>query len=268
MESSSPISVTVFGKIPTYGDFVQINCGGPIWQTFDRWFQNGVIGLRRELGAEFKPAMAASSPFNFLFTVRDAGGVVAGVVHPSRDSVGRFTFLIVASVNQIRPDLTLMAHMPAQLRAFYRDASSLASTAADGQLTTEDLGDRALRLPHALEPAQRLEDAQSRNWAISNQLSEMLRGLRPDQIARFKLAFRLPLVDADLEASIGSWMSLCLSMVGDPDETSPCVFWSNQSDGAVSAILAISEPSPNILLSVTGQSSDIEEIMDLTESSS
>ena len=124
-----------------------------------------------------------------------------------------------------------------------------------------------MRMSHDLKPAHGFHDVEDQGGTISNQLGEMLRRLRPDQIERFRLAFRLPLAGADLEASISGWISLCLSMVSAPDEASPCVFWTDQTDGAATAILAISEPSPNILLSVTGQSSDIDEIMDLAETS-
>jgi len=211
--------------------------------------------------------MGASTPFNFLFTAREVGGVISGVVYPSRDRVGRFSFLIVATVKPIGPNPTMMAHLPAQLRPFYRDASSLASAAVGGRFTKEDLAEQAVRLSNSLDPALGLDRAADPIRADSGELTEMLGHLRPDQIARFKLAFRLPLVETDLEGSIGDWMSLCLSMVGAPDETNPCAFWANQPNGSSTVILSISEPSPNILLSVTAQSSDLDEVMDLTEES-
>lgn len=266
MESLTSTRVTIFGKIPTYGDYLQMNCGGSVWHAFDKWFQSGVAGLRRELGAEFKPVMGASTPFHFLFTARDAGGVISGVVYPSSDRVGRFSFLIVATVRPIGANPSTIAHLPAQLRAFYRDASLLASDAVGGRLTKEDVAEQAVRLPNSLDPALGFDGAADPGRAVSSELTEMLGGLRPDQIARFKLAFRLPLVETDLEGSIGDWLRLCVSMVGAPDETSPCAFWVNQASGSATVILSISEPSPNILLSVTAQSVDLDEVMDLAES--
>ncbi len=77
------IGIGVFGKIPSYPEFVRIGSVGPTDKAFERWLQMANDQLAR---ADVK---LSSTPLGFAFRDEKAESLLIGVVVGSRDKVGR-----------------------------------------------------------------------------------------------------------------------------------------------------------------------------------
>jgi type VI secretion system protein ImpM len=77
------MNVGVFGKIPSYGDFVAMGTGTPVGRAFERWLQLSTDRLHQD---GLRPP---EGPIGFCF--RDPAGDTAllGVLVDSQDTVGR-----------------------------------------------------------------------------------------------------------------------------------------------------------------------------------
>ncbi|MCA9704769.1 MAG: type VI secretion system-associated protein TagF [Myxococcales bacterium] len=75
--------VGLFGKVPSFGDFVSVGTGTPGYQTFVRWLEgcNDVLVERgHELGKD---------PLGFMFRIDETDSLLVGMLVGSIDSVGR-----------------------------------------------------------------------------------------------------------------------------------------------------------------------------------
>jgi type VI secretion system protein ImpM len=77
------IGIGIFGKIPSYPEFVRIGSAGPTDKAFERWLQMANDQLAR---ADVK---LSSTPIGFAFRDEKADSLLIGVIVGSRDKVGR-----------------------------------------------------------------------------------------------------------------------------------------------------------------------------------
>lgn len=77
------VAVGMFGKVPTFGDFISVGGGTPGYRKFERWLQdsNDVIVER---GQALRP-----QPLGFLIRHEDTRSLLVGILVGSVDSVGR-----------------------------------------------------------------------------------------------------------------------------------------------------------------------------------
>ena len=218
------------------------------------------------MGADFKPLLRASSAFYFLFSVRESRGLITGVVYPSADSQGRFSFLIIALSSPLEEGSAHVIRAVKSARAFYRAASNLASTAVHERLSREEFIDLALELPGMIDHVSDDEARTFHDPGIMHELRNVLGELRTEQIARIKLAFRLPIDHGNPDRSVVDWIGTCLSMI-EAGESSPCAFWKedSQATSGPSVVLSVSEPPPSVLLSVMDYTYDLDEVMNLAD---
>ena len=77
------MGVMVFGKLPTYGDFVVRGMSADDRALLDQWLSNGMIEARAVLGDSFEDRYDRAPPWRF------AAGDSGGVLVPSVDRAGR-----------------------------------------------------------------------------------------------------------------------------------------------------------------------------------
>jgi serine/threonine-protein phosphatase Stp1 len=88
----------VYGKLPSYGDFVRRELPASFVNPWDAWLQAGLAGAREALGLSFEAMWAAAPAWRFRLPAGACGPApVAGVMVVSRDSVGRSFPLTVAA---------------------------------------------------------------------------------------------------------------------------------------------------------------------------
>lgn len=74
-------SVGMFGKVPTFGDFVSLGTGTPGYRQFERWLQDSNDTIV-ERGQELQP-------LGFMIRHEDTRSLLVGILVGSVDSVGR-----------------------------------------------------------------------------------------------------------------------------------------------------------------------------------
>ena len=92
---NSPPSVAAFGKLPWAGDFLQAG-RQPVGQVLREWVEQGVAAAA-DRGERWRTAFDAGAQKAFLLPSGDT--VLAGVIAPSRDEVGRrFPFVVTTAI--------------------------------------------------------------------------------------------------------------------------------------------------------------------------
>jgi type VI secretion system protein ImpM len=84
-----------YGKLPTLGDFASRRLDGEFIEPWDRWLGEGLAAQREQLGAGWLDAYLGSPVWRFLLMPGvlpgpGSAGVLAGVLMPSVDKVGRY----------------------------------------------------------------------------------------------------------------------------------------------------------------------------------
>jgi serine/threonine protein phosphatase Stp1 len=89
----------IYGKLPSYGDFVLRELPRDFVQPWDQWLQAGILEARRALGDDFANVWATARVWRFRLPAGACGDkAVAGVLLPSQDMVGRPFPLTLAAV--------------------------------------------------------------------------------------------------------------------------------------------------------------------------
>ncbi len=76
-------SVGMFGKMPSFGDFVSMGSGSPLHRGFERWLEdsNDVLATRRQ--------ELSKNPLGLMIRGEDSADLLVGILVGSCDSVGR-----------------------------------------------------------------------------------------------------------------------------------------------------------------------------------
>lgn len=89
----------LFGKLPSYGDFVRRELPQSFVQPWDEWLQASLGAAREALGADFAAAWAAAPAWRFHLPAGVCGPTtVVGVMLTSEDLVGRHFPLTLAAL--------------------------------------------------------------------------------------------------------------------------------------------------------------------------
>ncbi|MFT8247010.1 type VI secretion system-associated protein TagF [Roseomonas sp. BN140053] len=120
-----------FGKMPAHGDFVRRNLPASFVGPWDEWLQSGIAAAREELGENWAAAWEGAPAWRFALPAGACGPEpVAGLLLPSRDTVGRLFPLTLAAVPAaVQPGETWFAALEAlarEARAGGMDADRLA----------------------------------------------------------------------------------------------------------------------------------------------
>lgn len=134
---NSDIPLGLFGKLPSYGDFVHRNLPAKFLTPWDEWLQLYVASSNEYIGEQWLDIYLTSPIWRFTLSA----GVIdennwAGIVLPSVDQVGRyypFTIAIPLS-NDINP-----LEFISTSGRWFSHLEELALQALDGQLSLEDI---------------------------------------------------------------------------------------------------------------------------------
>lgn len=134
---NSDIPLGLYGKLPSYGDFVNRNLPAKFITTWDEWLQLFVSSSKEQIGERWLDIYLTSPIWRFALSA----GVVdennwAGIVLPSVDQVGRYyPFTIAIPLNN---NINPLEFMSANGR-WFAHVEELALQALDGQFSLEEL---------------------------------------------------------------------------------------------------------------------------------
>ncbi|WP_170252849.1 type VI secretion system-associated protein TagF [Colwellia echini] len=135
------IPLGLYGKLPSYGDFIHRNLPTKFLTTWDEWLQLFVASSKEQIGEHWLDIYLTSPIWRFVLS----SGVIdennwAGIVLPSVDQVGRYYpfTLVVPLPNNVNP----LEFMSTNSR-WFAHLEELALQALDGQFTLEELLEQA-----------------------------------------------------------------------------------------------------------------------------
>jgi type VI secretion system ImpM family protein len=97
-------AVGMFGKVPSFGDFVSMGSGSPLHRGFERWLEdsNDVLATRRQ--------ELSKNPLGLMIRGEDSADLLVGILVGSCDSVGR-TFPL-GMFHEVRTSKASLAGLP------------------------------------------------------------------------------------------------------------------------------------------------------------
>jgi type VI secretion system ImpM family protein len=126
-------AVAGFGKLPALGDFVRTPSPSDEMIAFEAWLTRAMETAEARPGTAFKDGFASAAPHAFLWSGaidKKVRGLLAGVVAPSHDAVGR-RFPIVVGAPLPPSLLAATPHAaPLVLHDFFHQAAAAAARAA------------------------------------------------------------------------------------------------------------------------------------------
>lgn len=90
------VQVGIMGKHPGYGDFLQSGLSDHLVTALNGWLDATLPPMRDQMGADWGPFWDGAQDLRFWMGRAVLGRTVAGVLHPSRDRVGRRFPLLLA----------------------------------------------------------------------------------------------------------------------------------------------------------------------------
>lgn len=168
-------AVSGFGKVPALGDFVRTPGASEEAVAFETWLTRAMEDGEARGGVEFRQAYAAGSPHSFVWSGAlngKARGVLAGVVVPSHDAVGRRFPITVCAPLPIAAFAGCPHLVPIVLDEFFRHAAAAAARAARAQSSPEFNAQIAATAPPSLEHAPASAAAYT-SWAKARLASDV-----------------------------------------------------------------------------------------------
>ncbi|GAC1537258.1 MAG: hypothetical protein NVS3B10_29190 [Polyangiales bacterium] len=159
-----PAGISGFGKVPRMGDFVRARAHGEPVASFEGWIQEAIAYGEAKRGAEWPAVYDGGAIHAFVFRPpkkAKTDRVLAGVVRPSRDAVGRrFPLVIGGAIDEAAvaggPHI-----LPLLLGEFFEQASA-SVLAADTAVGT--LADFEAQVDRVHAPQVQPADAQGRTY--------------------------------------------------------------------------------------------------------
>lgn len=143
MSAAPAVGVTYFGKLPSQRDFVKSTDNHQLLALLDRWADQGLELLARDV--DWKQHYDAAPQMSFAFVGSRSRVAVAGHFAPAHDASGRrYPFLSAARIEVAQP-MAFMARCPLALDGFWRSLAThtrSAMTAEDARPALHDLGSK------------------------------------------------------------------------------------------------------------------------------
>lgn len=134
MSAAPAVGVTYFGKLPSQRDFVKSTDNHQLLALLDRWADQGLELLARDV--DWKQHYDTAPEMSFAFVGSRSRVAVAGHFAPAHDASGRrYPFLSAARIEVVQP-MAFMARSPLALDGLWRGLA----THTHGAMGTEDAG--------------------------------------------------------------------------------------------------------------------------------
>lgn len=114
IEAGSMIDLGFYGKLPTYGDFIQKRLPTDFINPWHEWLQSGMVACREKSPDGWMGFYLNCPAWSFVLSAGICGEqAVAGVTIPSVDRVGRYFNFTLASIlpGDVRPAVFATTHV-------------------------------------------------------------------------------------------------------------------------------------------------------------
>jgi len=141
--------VAAFGKIPRMGDFVRMRSTGEPLSSFEGWIVEAMASGEDRRGPQWASQYAAGSMYAFLFRAPKAAkatSVLAGVLRPSQDAVGR-KFPLVVCAPIVETAISRAPHLLPLVLGDFLEGATHALLSADAIASQQQFEDHVSRIP-------------------------------------------------------------------------------------------------------------------------
>lgn len=98
--------LSLYGKLPTAGDFLTIEVPRPILRPVEDWLAASVASARENVEGDWQTVFDAGPAWNFWIGDKVMGRRMAGVMRPSKDRVGRRFPVVLFASSETRSEVT------------------------------------------------------------------------------------------------------------------------------------------------------------------
>lgn len=240
-------ALTLFGKLPSAGDFVRIGPQPDAVRVFNEWVERGLFVAQNRLGDAWEANLAWMPTWSFLFAPPDCAHVLVGAARFSSDRVGRtYPFCAALLLDRASLDPREAPAWPVRWRYFQEHAAYVVERAVVEAISPDHLAADLPPLAAAAVPvpldAHRNHMAATPSadvWAATwqdqpevyagvslAQLAAHLVPLRQRDPSRFPLGLRcaLPAGAADRASDVALWCEMAWALLGSPPLW-PSLFW-------------------------------------------
>jgi type VI secretion system protein ImpM len=185
-ESSSFLEMGFYGKLPTYGDFIQKRLPQDFVNPWHQWLQTGMLAAREKEPENWLNYYLNCPAWCFVLSGGICGSqAVAGVTIPSVDKVGRYFNFTLACM--LPEDVEPVVFAAAQ-QAWFADVESLALVVLDEDMDQQEMenniNSRSLELSYTAgfqtsfnSDSDRLRVVYPQSVSIAEQIPGMLHKL-------------------------------------------------------------------------------------------
>lgn len=164
-----------YGKLPTLGDFASRRLEADFIEPWDLWLGEGLLAQRRTLGDGWLDAYLNSPPWRFLLAPgvlpgTDPARVLAGVLLPSVDRVGRYFPLTLAA------SIARVPRAAAEFDALLAWLHRLEDTALDALQGDWSIDDLERALAELSPPADQAATSEDRLGAVRDAVAAAVAG--------------------------------------------------------------------------------------------
>ncbi|MGE0434944.1 MAG: type VI secretion system-associated protein TagF [Planctomycetota bacterium] len=150
---STHFPVCAFGKLPVYREFIQQDARYEAVDLLEGWFNDGITDAARELGDRWALSFDERPPVRFFYIPPGGARLLAGVIRPSFDAVGRrYPFAIAAVAEQQYFDGDSVMLLPAVFGNFLTAISRLSGTLVSPDVDLKQLLSRISSLKVMMDP--------------------------------------------------------------------------------------------------------------------
>jgi type VI secretion system ImpM family protein len=254
------ITVSCFGKLPQFGDFVRINASSQELHHFDRWLQEGLYSAKKSLVAQFDSTFDASHIRRFLFPLPELQRMLIGVLIPGQDSVGRrYPFYYTVSLPVSRLKKEPLSHQILHILPFLNNSVDTHDTVLEMEQIS-DIASHLEEMSRWISPENNRLIREYQNWKQHAAASELLSSTNEGEQAWSILLdeLRKPIPSTHKlgwfleKPAINSLQSFLVPVIVDifrnTNTNIPSVFWDNPTEGSGTIQFFPTQPTAKILV--------------------
>jgi len=254
------ITVSCFGKLPKFGDFIRINASSQQIQQFDRWLQEGLYYAKKSLTAKFDSILDASPIRRFVFAVPELKSLLIGVLIPGRDKVGRrypFYYTVSLPITLLKHDS--LSHQILHVLPFLNSCVDNHQRVLEMEQTSE-VASHLEEMSRWISPENNQLIRDYRNWKQNVSASELLSvqnnddqelsgifdELRKPIPSTNKLGWFLHSPKTDTNHSF--FVPVIVDIFRNTNTNIPSVFWNNPAEGSGNILFFPNQPAAKVVI--------------------
>ena len=145
--------VCCFGKLPVFREFIQQDARYEAVELLENWYTAGIGDADQELGHRWAVAFDERPPVRFFYMPAGRSRLLAGVIKPSFDAVGRrYPFTIAAAAEQSWFEGDAVMLLPAVFGNFLNVMAKFSETLVSPDVDLKQMLARIATLKVAMDP--------------------------------------------------------------------------------------------------------------------